>query len=327
MPLHAIDDISDAFGATAAFLFPFDTRRWAKLAVVSLFVGGGLSLPTFQANASGGLDEPIGTGAPGFPPDALGIVVAIVAAVVLVGVAYSVVGAIMEFVFVESLRTEAVTIRRHWGRRWRQGLRLFGFRIAIGLPVLALVAGWIGLLAAPALLEGVDPLVPVGALFVFGLPLVLLVGLLYALVASLTTVFVVPIMIETDGGVLAAWRRLWASIKTHPRQYLACVAVGFVLTVATGVLASIVVSVAAVVFLLPLGIVVVPVVFVFSLSSTAALVVLGAAGALFVVWLLVVWLFVQVPVVTYLRYYALLVLGDLEASLDLVSGRRAAIRA
>ncbi len=334
MALHAIDDVSDAFGATAAFLFPFDLRRWAKLAVVALFAGGGLSLPTFQAEVPGSVDRPTGgevsgvaPDATGLPPDAVPIVVAVVAAVVLVGVAYSVVGAIMEFVFVESLRTEAVTIRRHWGRRWRQGLRLFGFRIAIGLPVLALLAGWIGLLAAPVLLEGVDPLVPVGALLLFGLPLIFLVGLLYALVASLTTVFVVPIMIETDGGVLAAWRRLWVSIRTHPKQYLAYVAVGFVLTVATGILASIVVGVAAVVLLMPFAILAVAVVFLFSLSSTVALVTLGAAGVLFVVSLFVLWLFVQVPVVTYLRYYALLVLGDLEASLDLVSDRRAEIRA
>jgi hypothetical protein len=36
---------------------------------------------------------------------------------------------------------------------------------------------------------------------------------------------------------------------------------------------------------------------------------------------------VQVPVHTYLRYYALLVLGDVEPDLDLVPDQRAAIRA
>ena len=325
MALHAIDDVSDAFSATTAFLLPFDLRRWAKLAVVALFLGGGLSLPTLQANAPANVDEPAGAGAPSLPPDAVPIVVAAVAAVVLVGVTYSVVGAIMEFVFVESLRGE-VAIRRYWGRRWRQGLRLFGFRIAIGLPVLALVAGWIGLLAAPALLDGVDPLVPVATLLLFGIPLVLLVGLLYALVASLTTAFVVPIMIETDGGVIASWHRLWVSIRTHPKQYLAYVAVGFVLTVAAGFLASIVVGVAAVVLLTPFAILAVPVIFFLSLSSTAALVTLGVAGVLFAGSLFVLWLFVQVPVVTYLRYYALLVLGDIEPSLDPVPERRAAVR-
>jgi hypothetical protein len=55
-------------------------------------------------------------------------------------------------------------------------------------------------------------------------------------------------------------------------------------------------------------------------------VILGAAGALFVVSVVTLWLFVQVPVVTYLRYYALLVLGDVEAPLDLVSDRRTAVR-
>ena len=326
MALHAIDDVSDAFSATTAFLLPFELRRWAKLAVVALFLGGGLSLPTLQANAPANVDESAGVGAPSLPPDAVPIVVAVVAAVVLVGVAYSVVGAIMEFVFVESLRTEAVTLRRHWSRRWRQGLRLFGFRLAIGLPVLALVAGWIGLLAAPALFESVDPLVPAVTLFLIGIPLVLLVGLLYALVASLTTVFVVPIMIETDGGVLASWRRLWASIRAHPKQYLAYVAVGLVLTIAAGFLASLVVGIVAAILFIPFAILGVVVYLTLSLSSTVGLVILGAAGALFVVSVVTLWLFVQVPVVTYLRYYALLVLGDVEAPLDLVSDRRTAIR-
>jgi hypothetical protein len=35
---------------------------------------------------------------------------------------------------------------------------------------------------------------------------------------------------------------------------------------------------------------------------------------------------VQVPVQTYLRYYALLVLGDVESSFDIVPDRRAAVR-
>jgi hypothetical protein len=36
---------------------------------------------------------------------------------------------------------------------------------------------------------------------------------------------------------------------------------------------------------------------------------------------------VQVPVVTYFRYYALLVLGDTDADLDLIPERRRAVRA
>lgn len=325
MALHAVDAVSDAFGVTREFLLPFEPRRWAKLAVVVLFVGGGLSLPSVQSNASGGIDESVGTDLPSLAPDAMAVVGAVVAVIVLVGIAYSVVGAVMEFVLVESLRTGDVSIRRHWRRRWRQGLRLFGFRIAIGLPVLALVVGWIGLLIAPGI-GGGGPIVPAATLFFVGLPVVFLVGLLYALVASFTTVFVVPIMIETDSGVLAAWRRLWGSVRAHPKQYLAYVVIGFVLTVAAGLLASVTVGIAGITLLIPFVLIGAVVYLTVSLSSAAGLVVLGGIGALFVVGLVVLWLFVRVPVVTYLRYYALLVLGDVDDSLDLVPDRRAAVR-
>lgn len=325
MALHAIDDISDAFSATKGFLLPFELRRWLKLAVVALFLGGGVSFPTVQFNAPGGIEAPPGTGVPSLAPDAVTVIIAITVAVIAVGVLYSLVGAIMEFVFVESLRTGTVSIRRHWRRRWRQGLRLFGFRIAIGLPALAAVAGWVGLLAVPTVLE-IDPIVPFGTLLILGVPLVFVIGLLYALVASLTTVFVVPIMIRTDSGVLAGWRRLWGSIRANPKQYLVYLGVAFVLTVAIGILVSIVVGLAALTLLIPLVILGVAVYLTVSLSSTIGVAVLAVAAGLFLVAVVGLWLLVQVPVLTYLRYYALLVLGDVDESLDLVSDRRAAIR-
>ncbi|SNR57511.1 hypothetical protein SAMN06264855_11723 [Halorubrum vacuolatum] len=49
----------------------------------------------------------------------------------------------MEFVLIESLRTGEVSLRQEWSQRWRQGLRLFGFRIVIGLPMIVLFVGWV----------------------------------------------------------------------------------------------------------------------------------------------------------------------------------------
>jgi len=79
-------------------------------------------------------------------------------------------------------------------------------------------------------------------MFLVGIPVVFLIGVLYALVSGLTTVFVVPLMIQTDSGVLAAWRRLWGSIKAAWKQYLAYVVIALLLTVAAGIIASIAVS-------------------------------------------------------------------------------------
>jgi MFS family permease len=321
MVLHAVENVEEAFGVTREFLTPINIRRWLKLALVVFFVGSGVSFPTAQFNTS----TPPGDVSNGelpfsLPVDVMTLIVALVAAGILFGGLFALIGAIMEFVLIESLRTGEVTLRRHWRRRWRQGLRLFGFRIAIGLPMIALFAGWLALLIVP-ILTGRDPTLPATA-FLVGIPMVFLIGVLYALVSGLTTVFVVPLMIQADSGVLAAWRRLWGSIKTAWKRYLAYVVIAFLLTVAAGIIASIVVGIVAIVLLIPILIVAAITHVTVSLSSTVGIAVLVALALLFGLSMLVIWTLAQIPVVTYLRYYALLVLGDIEETFHILSDRQ-----
>ncbi len=324
MALHAVENVEEAFGVTREFLTPIEIRRWLKLALVVFFVGSGVSFPTAQFDTS----TPSGDVSNGelpfsLPVDIVTLVVALVGIGILFGLLFALVGAIMEFVLIESLRTGEVSLRRHWRRRWRQGLRLFGFRIAIGLPMVALFAGWLALLFVPILI-GRDLTVPFTA-FLVGIPVVFIITVLFALVSGLTTVFVVPLMIQSDSGVLAAWRRLWGSIKASWKQYLAYVVIGVLLTVAAGIIASIAVGVVATMLLIPVLIVVAITHVTVSLSSTAGIVVLIALAVVFGSATLVVWTLAQVPVVTYLRYYALLVLGDIEESFDVLSTPRSPV--
>lgn len=328
MALHAVDNVQRAFGVTREFLTPIDARRLSKLAVVAFFVGGGVSLPSVQFNAStpsegipvNGLSGAL----PGsLPADPLVIVAALVGAGVLLGALFAFVGAVMEFVLIESLRTGEVSIRRHWRRRWRQGLRLFVFRVAIGLPMLAGVLGWLALVFVP-LFTGRDPAIPFVAFFV-GIPVLLVVGVVYGLVSGFTTSLVVPLMIRFDSGVIAAWRRLWRSITAAWKQYLAYAVIAFLLTVAVGLVASIAVGLVAVLLAVPFVLVAAVTHVAVSLSSTVGIVVLVGLGLLFGVTTLAVWALAHVPVVTYLRYYALLVLGDVDESFDLVSDWRDAV--
>jgi len=157
--------------------------------------------------------------------------------------------------------------------------------------------------------------------------MVFLIGVLYALVSGLTTVFVVPLMIQADSGVLAAWRRLWGSIKTAWKQYLAYVVIAFLLTVAAGIIASIVVGIVAIVLLIPILIVAAITHVTVSLSSTVGIAVSSHSALLFGLSMLVIWTLAQVPVVTYLRYYALLVLGDIEETFHILSDRQLSRRA
>ena len=318
MALHAVENVEDAFVVTREFLTPVSVRRWLKLALVVFFVGSGVSVPTAQFNTSTPPGE-VSTGDLPFslPVDVVPLVVAVVAAGLLLVGLFALIGAILEFVLIESLRTGEVSLRRYWRQRWRQGLRLFGFRIAIGVPMIVLFVGWLALLVVPTF-TGRDPTVSATA-FLVGIPVVFLIGVLYALVSGLTTVFVVPLMIQADSGVLAAWRRLWGSIKTAWKQYLAYVVIAFLLTAAAGIIASIVVGIVAVVLLIPILIIAAVAHVTVSLSSTVGVVVVVALAVLFGLSMLVVGTLAQVPVVTYLRYYALLVLGDVEGSFDVLS--------
>jgi len=160
MALHAVENVEEAFGVTREFLTPINIRRWLKLALCRVLRRERRELPTAQFNTS----TPPGDVSNGelpfsLPVDVMTLIVALVAAGILFGGLFALIGAIMEFVLIESLRTGEVTLRRHWRRRWRQGLRLFGFRIAIGLPMIALFAGWLALLIVP-ILTGRDPTPP-----------------------------------------------------------------------------------------------------------------------------------------------------------------------
>lgn len=57
-------------------------------------------------------------------------------------------------------------------------------------------------------------------------------------------------------------------------------------------------------------------------SVTVGVVVLAGLVLLFGLSVFVIWMLAQVPLVTYLRYYALLVLGDIEGSFDILGDRR-----
>ncbi|WP_049980905.1 DUF7544 domain-containing protein [Halolamina rubra] len=334
MTLYALQDIDDAIAATRAFLWPFDLGRWVKLAFVAFFLGGTGGVNPFQFSGSP-QGTPTGPTDPGGAPnframiDAISttewlLIGAVVGAILLIGLAFAFVGAVMEFVFVESLRRERVAIREYWRGWWWQGGRLFGFRLVVGLLSLLLAGGAIVAAVWP-LLTG-TPGFSLPLLFV-AIGVAFVVAIVGSLVNGFTTQFVVPVMIAENHNVLAAWRRFWPTLTGQWKQYLAYVVLRFVLAIAVAVVVGVISFVAALVLAIPFVMV--------GLIGAAALGAAPMVGwgiilfavALFVLTLIALSLLVAVPVQTYLRYYALLVLGDTEEAFDLVADRRQAIRA
>jgi MFS family permease len=337
MALHAVDNLSDAVEATKRFLLPFDAGRWLRLAVVTFFVGGfGVSFPGGGGGSTpppesvdGEAPSSPGEALAAVPDDVLVIAAAVVAAVVLVGLLLGFLGAVFEFVFVESLRSERVRLRRYTGKHWRRGLRLFGFRLAVTLVGFLLVAG-VGALAATTLVTGPIPTwgaTDVLTLLVVLLPAAFVVFALTGLVNGFTTAFVVPVMLLEERSVLGGWRRFWPTLRGNLKQYGAYVLLALVLTIAIGLLAGVAVGIGAVVLAIPFAIVGAIVVFAAGASfTTPVLVVVAVLVVAYVLLVLTLAAFVQVPLRTFLRYYTLLILGDTNETFDVIPDARAAVR-
>jgi hypothetical protein len=335
MALNAVDDLGEAFEATKAFLWPFDASRWLKLAVVVLFVGGvGGSFPTSGTNFSAdagdfptdGATFPVDLGPVSIADggDLLALVLLLAAVGILLALLFGVVGSVMEFVLITSLREEEVHVRRYFREHLGVGLRLFGFRLVVGLLALSLVAGPILVL----LFTGGGP-AALGPGAIFGLvlvavPLAVLFGVVFALIDGFTTFFVVPVMLVEDRGVLSAWRRFWGVLRAEWKEYLVFVVLTAVLTLVAATGVGFVVGI--------VGLVLVGPVVVAGIASAVAgspilLGIVAIVGLLAGLVVLFVAAVVRVPVVTYFRYYAMLVLGDTETDLDPIPERRGRIRA
>jgi len=333
MTLYAVEALDDAIEATKSFLWPFDAGRWLRLAVVVFFVGGaagglpggGGNLPFDGGEVPGGFPTDPGA-TPDLPAlgDVLPIVVAVVALLVLLALVFGFLGSVMEFVLVTSLRKEEVHVRRYFGDHLGAGLRLFGFRLAVGLFGVVLFAGpMLAAFLATGGFEGGGPGAAFGLLLVLA-PLFFLFGVLSALLYGFTTFFVVPVMLVEERGVLSSWRRLLPVVRAEWREFAVFVLLTAVLTVVAGTAVGFVVGLVALVLVGPV------VVAGIAGAVTGSVAVLAAVGLLGLLVLLVVAFVaaaVRVPVVTYFRYYAMLLLGDAESDLDAIPGRRERIRA
>jgi hypothetical protein len=332
MTLYALDDIEDAIDATSAFLWPVDRGRWLRLAVVVFFAGGVGGFNPFQFSGSGTSSTPtspdVSTTTPTTDLPSLGgpevAVIAVIAAVIaLLFLGFLLAGSVMEFVFVRSLREEAVTVRGYWRDHWRQGLRLFGFRLALAVVTLGVVGGLLVAVFAPVVLSG---RVAALGLLVLAIPLLVVVSAVSGVLNGFTTMFVVPVMLLEERGLLASWRRFWPTLTGAWKQYLAYLFMSVVLNLAGGILTALATLVGALAVGIPLAIVGL-VGFALHLAvPLAGWVVIGIAVALFVVALFVLALLVAVPVQTFLRYYGLLVLGDTNEAFDVIPERRRTIR-
>lgn len=320
--MYAVDNLGDAIDVTREFLTPIRKWMWLKLALVVFFVSSFSSAPTPTTDVSW-MGEPQTEEVPAeelptLEPELIPVLVGLAIVLAAIGLFFAAIAAIMEFVLVGSLRAGEVHVRRYGKRHLGRALRLFGFRIGLGLLVLALIGGPLALVefAGPGLTAlGLAPIALLGVYAV-------VVGLVYLVVDKFTTEFVVPVMLLEERGVLSAWRRFWPALATNKLEYLVYAIVSVVVAIVLGIAITIVWGLAILVLLIPAVIVGVG---LFFLGPIGLVIGIPLAIA-FVIVVFLLYFLLEVPVISYLRYYALLVLGDTDPELDLIPEQRGAVR-
>ncbi len=320
MGWYAVEEIDEAVDRTRELLLPFDWKVWPRLLLLVLLTGGVSSpgLPsgspdTADHGSSYGQsysDSPLTTqfqqpmprvpgnmmtgmaAAPNLSNAALASIAILLAFLV---VFFLFLDSVFEFVYYQSLLDEEVRIRENFRKHFRNGVRYFGFRAGIWL-ILLLLAGVTALISSASPMIGVLFLLA-GLLFL--IPFLIFMGLVHN--------FVLLKMIETGDGVLRSLRSFFVDLKGQWDEVAVYVVIRLVLKIGAGVLGLLWGLTVFIVLIIPFGVIGLLLYLVWP-----PLAVLPAAA--FILIGLVAVLAIQVPIQTYLYYYAILVYHDLTSS-------------
>jgi hypothetical protein len=269
----AVDVIGNAFAHTRKQLTePFQVSQWLRLAVLGLATGeisssGGCSnfrglsqIPAHVRHRSDNfLDAGSGLSGLGLDPALIAslIVVAIIG-FLIVGLVFLYVSSISRFMLFESVLRQRCELGPSWDRWQGQGLRFFGWQLALSAISLALAAILFLPLLIPVLAVLRSHREPDMALLLAFLPMVsifLAFGLLMMLIHVLAKDFVIPLMAVDDIGVLEGWRRLFAMMKGDPWGYVGYIAMKVILAIGAAVLFGILTGILVVLAMIPVVIV------------------------------------------------------------------------
>ncbi|MCT8337912.1 hypothetical protein FKB36_10570 [Methanoculleus sp. Afa-1] len=302
--MYAFNRLDGAFQRTKSLLWPIRWGVWLRLALIALFVGGGVSFPN-----TSGYDFNEGDLSPGVVeslPGIATIVVALILIVLAIALVWWIVGTVMQFVFVDMLRTGDIHIRPFFGERLGKGLRLFLFQAGLTLILVFAMIAFILMLVGLGGSSGGGAGVGVAFILLF-IPFVLVTALLFGIIFLLTHDFVVPIMIHEDCGVIEGWRRLFGMISENVWQTVVYIVTRFVLGLVAGIVQAVLVILAMLIIAIPF--VLIGIVLLAALQANIVLLL-----ALLIPYLIIavpVALLIAVPFVTFFRYYGLLVLEGL----------------
>jgi hypothetical protein len=243
--------ISWALDDTLRLLFrPFDVWRWTKLSLLCLFLGGGTPTAAFQWSLSALPSDfrltDLLAAARQYVAQHPSLIILVIVLTLALGLGFLYLRSVFRFVLVDSLVNMEVSLSSAWSALRPLGQSYFWWLVGT-LVTLATTFSLMVIVAFPGLQvassSGAGKLFATASLALI-LSLIVLLGLAVALLIMLTDDLVVPLMYAERLPLASAWGELWQKMRHDPTSFVVYVLLRFVLSVG--------VSVAALLFLVPL---------------------------------------------------------------------------
>jgi hypothetical protein len=316
--------IEGALTKTEQMLFePFDLIKWVKLAVILFFLGSG-GCGSFNSNPLSGNFGDFGDSYSDAELDAfvmgtisevsvfvhqyMTYIVLAMLAILLVTALFSYISSVMQFVFVESVVRNRVTIRAYIRNNLGNGLRLFILNWTLGIAFL--IAIILSLLPAlSAILDGDVSALSFGSFILFIVVLVLGIIILSIIYSFIN--LAIPVMLYENVGVLKALSKVTSTAAHSISQVLVYWIIRGVLGIIISITATII-SIILVLIAVLIGIAVYLILTLlgFSLFAMSHLLMPGLFFFAAILVLASITHLVLIPFPIFMRYHALLFLRN-----------------
>ncbi|MBR1369757.1 hypothetical protein RJ53_09840 [Methanocalculus chunghsingensis] len=301
----AFTEIDGAIKSTKKLLWPFRAGVWLRLALIAFFVGAGGGFPQGFSYSDSDFINGISTPTTLPPsPGLSGIVIAGIGLIILAALVYTLIGAILQFVFVDCIRTRNIHLTEPFKERLGKGFRLFLFETGITILLMLMVAA----IMLPIILTFMDPaILPRMLILVFLIPIFIIIALIIGIIMLFTIDFVVPIMIKEDCGVIEGWKHLVQTLTNQWMQAFIYLIIRVLAGIGAGIVMAIITFIAFFIIAIPFVIIgfLLHLFLAFPASFLLPLLIP------FLILAVPVMLLITVPFITFFRTYSLKVLAKL----------------
>lgn len=309
----AVQGIRPALSRTIGIFWPLKAGQWIRLLIIAFFIGAWMVNP-IQGSISGSVIPFIGDDAfSGQVHAQTGLISAIITGMLVLLLVYALFSSIFQFIFVDYLSAGHRGILPSFRVRLMMGVRLLCFYLGLILLAGALALVVIIAVAIPLLMTNPgNPEQTLKAL-VYSLSWLLLLIIPLWVLSIMTTDFVVPVMIIRHCGIIRGWQMIGKEFSGKWGETGVYLAIKMSINLLTGFV---------------IGIILVTIGGFLGISSLAFI-----SGSLYeevsgspvhtlapMMLMGIITLVVMTPVVTFLRYYALIFLEQLSDTYALLPG-------